>query len=965
MRISSAVQYEEKWLRKWEEDRVFEADPEPGRPKVFVTFPYSYQNGPLHIGHGFTATRADIYARYKRMKGYNVLFPWAWHWTGEAVAGTSERLRRGDPTVLRVLKDVDKVPEERLAEFMDPAKICSYYTEENRHVARLIGFSIDWRREFHTSDLHPYYSRFVEWQYRTLQALGLLKKGSHPVVWCPACESPTGDHDRLVGEGVSPVEFTLVYFKLEQDGPFLAASTLRPETVFGATNLWLRTDATYLEIMHGETRLIVSKEAYEKLKEQVRDVKMLREILGGDLLGRYCEAPITGERLIILPAEFVNPGFGTGVVYSVPSHAPYDYAGLKDLSKNPEKMSRLGINPATLENLTPIHIIDTAGLGLSPAVEMVDRAGIVSSIDPRLERLTQDLYSKEFYSGVLNERCGEYRGLSVKEAREKVKERLLKTRLGGVMYDLPEPVVCRSGDSCIVKIVEDQWFLAYSDEGWKRLVKGHVSEGLKILPEGARQWLLNVIDWLKDWPCTRRTGLGTRFPFDETWIVETLSDSTVYPALYTISKYLNSEIVRPDQLTVELLDYTFRGEGDPSRLSKALQIDRHVVEAMRQEFNYWYPLDLRVSAKDLLPNHLTFYLFQHVALLPREKWPRAIAVNGLVRIEGEEMHKSRGNFVSLKDAIGRVGADATRLGIILAAEDMDDPDWRWKNAEDLRKYLDSLLRLVQELAIREPDKEWQEADHWALTRCQKIIEEIEESIENLKTRSAATKALYDMDNMFRKYLRRRGGVLGPATREILKAWIQVLAPFAPFTAEEAWNVMGMKGYVSLSSWPSFKDRFDENLLLRDEVLDLVIEDVRSILRVMRREPRKVHIYVAPTWMQDLLRKYVEVTTLHDQTMLGRIARELASRLKLSPTTLQALAKNILETSQNLLAKYSSASILEVAKHEEEVYRSNISYLERELRVSVTIQRAEEWISDPTAKKKALQATMFRPGIYVT
>ncbi len=944
---------------------MFEADPEPGKPRIFVTFPYSYQNGPLHIGHGFTATRADIYARYRRMKGYNVLFPWAWHWTGEAVAGTSERLRRGDPTVLRVLREIDKVPEEHLAEFTDPAKICRYYTEENRQVARLIGFSIDWRREFHTSDLHPYYSRFVDWQYRTLQALGLLKKGSHPVVWCPSCESPTGDHDRLVGEGVSPVEFTLVYFKLDQDGPFLAASTLRPETIFGATNLWLRTDAVYLEISQGETRLIVSREAYEKLKEQVRDVRMLKEISGADLIGRYCKAPITGEPLIILPADFVDPGFGTGVVYSVPSHAPYDYAGLKDLRKNPEKMIQLGVNPATLEELTPIHIIDTVGLGLSPAVYMVESSGIESSADPRLERLTQDLYSKEFYNGVLNERCGEYGGLSVREARERVKERLLKSGLGGVMYDLPEPVVCRSGDRCIVKIVEDQWFLAYSDEGWKRLVREHVSESLKIFPEGARQWLLNVIDWLKDWPCTRKTGLGTRFPFDQTWIVETLSDSTIYPALYTISKYLNAGVVRADQLTVELLDYVFRGEGEIKHLSEKLHIDSRVVESMRQEFNYWYPVDLRVSAKDLLPNHLTFYLFQHVAILPREKWPRAIAVNGLVRIEGEEMHKSRGNFVSLKDAIGRVGADATRLGIILAAEDMDDPDWRWKNAEDLRRYLDSFLKLVQELACRELDKEWQEADHWVLTHCQKIIEEIEESIENLKTRSAATKALYDMDNMFRKYLRRRGGSPGPATHEILKAWIRVLAPFVPFTAEEAWNVMGMEGYVSLSSWPSFKDKFDEKLLLRDEVLDLVIEDVRSILRVMRREPREAHIFVAPAWMQDLLGKYLGVITLRDQTILGRIARELASRLNQSPTTLQALAKKILETSQNLSAKYSTSAILEVAKHEEEVYKSNIRYLERELGVSVTIRRAEEQISDPKASQKAAQATMFRPGIYVT
>ncbi|MEM0482079.1 MAG: class I tRNA ligase family protein, partial [Nitrososphaerota archaeon] len=112
MPTRSAVVYEEKWAKKLYEDRVFEAEPDPSKPKVFVTFPYSYQNGPLHVGHGFTATRVDMYARYMRMKGYNVLFPWAWHWTGEAVAGTAERLRRGDPAVLKMLREIDKVPED-------------------------------------------------------------------------------------------------------------------------------------------------------------------------------------------------------------------------------------------------------------------------------------------------------------------------------------------------------------------------------------------------------------------------------------------------------------------------------------------------------------------------------------------------------------------------------------------------------------------------------------------------------------------------------------------------------------------------------------------------------------------------------------------------------------------------------------------------------------------------------------
>ncbi|MEM1517620.1 MAG: class I tRNA ligase family protein, partial [Nitrososphaerota archaeon] len=274
--ISTPVKYEEKWLKIWQEKRIFEADPDKSRPKYFITFPYSYQNGPLHVGHGFTASRVDVIARYKRMKGYNVLFPWAWHWTGEAVAGTSERLKRGDQSIIRMLREIDGVPEEILDKFTDPAFICEYYTRENRDVVRAMGFSVDWRREFYTTDLHPYYSKFIEWQYRVLEKKGRVRKGSHPVVWCPVCQSPTGDHDRLIGEGVSPEEFVLVYFKI--DDAYLAAATFRPETIFGATNIWINPDAVYTFIRTKDKRLIVSREAANKLREQLLDIEVNGEV---------------------------------------------------------------------------------------------------------------------------------------------------------------------------------------------------------------------------------------------------------------------------------------------------------------------------------------------------------------------------------------------------------------------------------------------------------------------------------------------------------------------------------------------------------------------------------------------------------------------------------------------------------------------------------------------------------------
>jgi len=217
-----------------------------------------------------------------------------------------------------------------------------------------------------------------------------------------------------------------------------------------------------------------------------------------------------------------------------------------------------------------------------------------------------------------------------------------------------------------------------------------------IYPETARQWFINIIDWLKEWPCARKSGLGTPLPWSPGWIVETLTDSTVYMAFYTINKHLKQYNIKAEQLTGEVFDYIFYGEGNPRKIAAWSRIDPKILEEMRSEFLYWYPVDLRVSAKELLPNHLTFFLFQHVALFP-DHLPRGIGVNGMLSIEGKKMSKSKGNFVTLKDALNQFGADATRCALLLGGEGMDDPDWRRENVRDVRSKLRAFLTLANNI----------------------------------------------------------------------------------------------------------------------------------------------------------------------------------------------------------------------------------------------------------------------------
>ncbi len=957
--VSTAVAYEEKWRKRWREERVFEADPDPSKPKFFICLPYSYQNGPLHIGHGFTFTRGDAYARFRRMQGYNVLFPWAWHWTGEAVAGTSERLKRGDPAVRRMLIEIDGVPEELLDKFTDPAFVTRYYTAENKLVVDAMGYSVDWRREFHTTDLHPYYSKFIEWQYWTLRKRGYVTMGKHPVVWCPYDQSPTGDHDRLVGEGVSPEEYVLVFFKLGD--AYLAAATLRPETIFGVTNIWINPNHPYVLAEVDGKKLIVAKRAAEKLKEQKR-VRVIKEYRPEELIGKLAETPLTGKKVPILPAELVDPDFGSGVVYSVPAHAPYDYAGIVALKNNPEKLEKYGLSIEILEKLKPISIISVPGYGDHPAVEEVEKLGIKTDTDPRLDNATKTIYSKEFHEGVMKENCGEYSRKHVSEARDLVKEKLIDLGLGDTMWELPEKVVCRCGTECVVKIVENQWFLRYSDPEWKRKVKEHIMS-MRIYPEEARQWFLNVVDWLRDWACARKTGLGTKLPWDPEWIVETLSDSTIYPALYTVSKYLNLGIVKPRQMTIDVFNYIFLGEGDPSEVASKAGLPEQVLNQMREEFLYWYPVDMRISAKELVPNHLTFYIFHHVAIFEKRHWPRGIGVNGMISIEGEKMSKSKGNFIPLKKAVERHGADTVRCTLLLAAEDMDDPDWRERNAIEAGQMIKQFLKIVDEVSSASLTESL-DADRWLLSRLQRKIENITRWMEELKTRKACHEALYGLYGDWRWYLRRGNGRISEAGKTFIETWIKLLTPFIPFTCEEAWSRLGKKNLVSVESWPTArKELIDEEAELEEELIRRLLEDARSISDVLGRKPRKIYIYTAAEWKLGILEKTIEALDSGRGKAIGEIVKWILSKKPDEKKAAPMAAKLMLDTVSSLSSSYKPQTMLTVGRKEEAVYRSAREFLSSELGAEVEIHSEdEENLYDP--RRKAHQALPLRPGIYV-
>jgi leucyl-tRNA synthetase len=959
--MSQTKQIEQKWQAKWEKARIFEADPDPKRKKIMVTFPYPYMNGPLHVGHTFTASRVDAYARFKRMQGYNVLWPWGWHWTGQPLLGASQRVARGDEEYIKVLREIDGVPESELKKFVDPLYMAQYYTNEGRLAAKSIGFSVDWRREFTT--IMPTYQKFIEWQYKNLKEKGYVTRGTHPVVWCPKDQSPTGDHDRQVGEGVTPEEYTLIKYKLGEN-TFLPAATFRPETIYGMTNIWINPEATYVEAIVNGENWIISQEAAEKLKEQEKKIQVKRTFKGKELIGKIFENPVTRNKFPILPGWFVNPKTATGVVYSVPAHAPYDWLALKDLQEKPEFLKDFNIDPEVVKHIKPISIIKVDGFGEYPAVEIVNQMGIKDQHDPKADEATKALYKKEFHGGVLEENCGPYAGKTVREVKDTLIADFRKLGVADSMFDLPEQVICRCMTQCIVKILSDQWFLNYSDPQWKAKAKQAVAQ-MTIYPDSAKQSFYTVIDWLREWACARTTGFGTPLPWGKGWIIETLSDSTIYMAFYTINKHIKQNKINPEALTPEVFDYIFYGKGNLAELQKEVGIKNSLLEAMRSEFLYWYPFDLRNSAKELVPNHLSFCIFHHAALFPPEHWPKAIGVNGMLMVEGKQMHKSKGNFITMKGAVEKYGADATRCALLLGAEVMDDPDWRAENVSDLQGKFEGLLDFASGIITCIKKEENTALERWLISKLQYRIKEVTASLDELKTRTALQIALFETWNDLRWYIQRKGDTDAKALCEAVKVWIRMLAPFAPFLCEELWSQTGETGLISVAPWPVYDEaKVDVAAEEQENLVTDVMSDTFNILKAMKITPKRICYYTAAPWKWQVYLKVLEIN-LAGEAKIKELMKEFAVDKNLKPhmKDIAGMIPRVMKALTKLPSE-RKANIFKIkAADEKKLLENAIGFLKQRFNAKVSVYSEEDQKRyDP--KNRAVMTMPHQPAIYV-
>jgi len=860
---------ERKWQSKWIEHGLNLAERDEKKPKFMMIFAYPGVTGYLHVGHLRGYTYTDAIGRYKRMTGYNVLFPVGTHATGNGAISLSARVNKNDEEFIDYLIR-NGCPEDKLEQLKDPMGVVNFFN--NVYVEdywKKFGFLADWRR--FTCTLFPDYGKFIQWQFRKLNEKGLLMQKPYFAPACPNCGPVAVDAsetDISKGGNAETQEYTLLKFKCKD--AYLIAATLRPETVYGQVCFWVNPDVEYKKISKNGETWIVSPQAAEKLKLQKDGIKVIGSIPGKDMIGWMCEAPMIHREIPVFPAMFCDPAVGTGLVTSVPSDAPDDWISLDAIKNDHEMIKKYGLSEKVVNSVIPISIISMEGYGDFPAKDMIERLGITEPGDPKLVEAKKQVYKDGYHMGKMKDTCGSFAGMRVEEAKDKMKKAMIDSGEAELFYDLTEEVVCRCGQPVHIRRINDQWFIKYGDQKLTDETSEHCKE-MQIYPSEYYDNVHGVLNWFRERACVRQGNwLGTKFPFDEKWIIEAISDSTLYPIYYIISIYANEGKIRPENMTEEFFDYVILDRGDLDKVSKDTGVKKDLLVKINKDVHYWYPLDVNLGGKEHMTVHFPVFLMNHRAILPDEMQPRGILVNWYITGKKSKISKSKGGAQPIPGAAAKFGVDAMRLYYAHVASMFVDVEWDEDIVMTYRQRLDKIIGTVEEIVASESDSPKSDIDDWLLSRFNTHIAEIRTAMEKFDLRIMATIAYYEMLNDL-KWYNRRGGKNKDTINEALRTWIMSMMPITPHVAEELWSIAGFKGLVSSSQFPEAK-KSSIDAEYGEDFIKNVMSDVAQIRKVADLEPKRIVIYTTPAWKSEIMRfalKMMEEGTLDIPSLTKR------------------------------------------------------------------------------------------------
>lgn len=759
---------EKKWQKRWDEENIYKVTEDKSREKYYVLEMFPYPSGKLHMGHVRNYSIGDVVARFKTMKGFNVLHPMGY--------------------------DAFGLPAENAAikNNVEPAKWTYENMAEMTEQLKQLGLSYDWDREVATCK--PDYYKWMQWIFIQFYKKGLAYKKESPVNWCPSCATVLANEQIVDGEcercktAVTKKSLSQWYFKITDyadrllDGLDdlegwpnkvkimqknwigrsygaevvfkidgfdcnLEVFTTRPDTLFGVTYMVLAPEHPYvLDLVGGSDR-------EREVKAYIEEVKKKNEIerssttgeKTGVFLGRYAINPVNEKKIPIFISDYVLMNYGTGAIMAVPAHDERDFAFAKKF------------------NLEILPVISPDGKKISGS----------------------DLKEAIIEDGIMLN-SGKYDGRKNREVSDEIVAELQKRDIGEkkVNYRLRDWLISR----------QRYWGtpipMIYCDNcGW---IPEEESKLPVLLPTdveftGKGESPIATSKTFKDVLCPKCGKKAER----EVDTMDTFLDSSWYYLRYCDAR--NTERI----------------------------FDKEKVD-------YWMNVDQYIGGVEHAILHLMYARFFQMALTDlgytKSQEPfKNLLTQGMVVKDGKKMSKSIGNIVAPSEIIESYGADTARLFILFAAPPERELDWSDEGVEGSYRFINRVYKLVYENIARYPDvlpvdfTNDNKADKELLFVLNSTVKKVGIDIGERFNFNTGISAIMELVNFMYKY--KEGKDFNPELfKQAIHKLVLILAPFTPHVCEEMWSGLGNETSVHLEAWPIV----DEKVLVRD-VVEIVVQ----------------------------------------------------------------------------------------------------------------------------------------------
>ncbi|WP_456399007.1 leucine--tRNA ligase [Mesoaciditoga sp.] len=747
---------DKKWQERWEKAGIFHTPKKSEKPKYYSLVMFPYPSGSIHVGHVKNYTIGDVVARYKRMRGYNVLNPFGFD-------------AFGLPAENAAISHGNIHPEE--------------WTRKNietiRSQIKKLGFSYDWDREVITCD-EDYY-KWTQWIFLKLYEKGLAYKKTGAVNWCPHCKTVLANEqvvdgkcercgtpvvvkqldqwylkitdyaeeldeflDKLDGwpENVKTMQRNWigksvgaeVNFKIAESGKELKIFTTRPDTLWGVTFMAIAPESPLLE----ELTLEDKKTEVEEFLAKIKAGKNRFERFSADapkegvFLGTHAINPVNGEKIPIYVANYILYEYGTGAIMAVPAHDTRDYAF------------------AVKYDLPIREVVSSDGCDLP-----YDGDGILKDSGP-------------------------FTGLNNRDAIEKIFEYLEENKIGkkAVNYKLRDWLISRQrywGAPIPVVYCEKCGIVPVKEED----LPVKLPKDVKFDPTGKSP--LSMDEEFLHTTCPKCGGPAIR----ESDTMDTFVDSSWYYLRYVNPKDEDKPFEKAD-------------------VDAWLPVDQYIGGVEHAILHLLYSRFITKALRD-------------AGVLSFDEPFKNLFTQGMIYKDGAKMSKSKGNVVSPDEMIEKYGADTLRLYILFMGPPEKDAEWQDSGIEGVDRFVtkmwnlfEKILPLIREAKGKVDEEKLDDTEHELRLKLHSMIKKITQDIEGAFRFNTVVSGFMELVNTFTLYVNSTDekSLNVDLLREFAEKFVPALSPFAPHIAEELWERMGKEPFVTNASWPTY----DENAL---------------------------------------------------------------------------------------------------------------------------------------------------------